>query len=134
MGPPHAQGLQEARCAADRSTWPSCNRGMAQVTSGAVDHFDKEAVRDRERERLRDVHRYGYCSAWELMVADPRNHPRRNGEQDRRSRSVPRAGRGVYLVPTLWTEGGAAPISSLPGRVVRWTCRSDPRLVASVPS
>ena len=96
-----------------------------------MDRFDKEAVKDR------DVHRYGYSSARGLTLAEARNHPNRNGEQHREwwiASVLIRAGRGVYLVPPRWTEGGAPPISSLPGRALRWGCRSDPGLMASLPS
>ena len=49
---------------------------------GAVDHLDKEAVRDRV-ERLRDVHRYCYWSARGLTLVEARDHPSRNREQGR---------------------------------------------------
>ena len=36
--------------------------------------------------------------------------------------------------PSEWTGGGASSIFSLPGRAVRLVGRSDPGLVASLPS
>ena len=37
----------------------------------------------------------------------------------------------MYPVPSRWTGGGAAPISSLPDRAVKWGGRSGPGLMAS---
>ena len=64
--------------------------------SGAVDHFDEEAVGDGVK-CLRDVHSYG--SAWGLALIEARDHhPSRDGEQGR--------GGGVPLFETVL--GGAS--------------------------
>ena len=71
MGPPPAPGGKASSAASRGSTHEIfLPRGMSQLPSnqivpesGAVDHLDRESVRDRV-ERTRDVHRYGYCSAW----------------------------------------------------------------------
>ena len=50
--------------------------------SGAVDHLDKEAVRDRV-ERLRDAHGLWILFGQRLTLVEARNHFSRNGEQGR---------------------------------------------------
>ena len=107
-----------------------CHKPPHQIVteSGAVDHLDKEEVRDR-LERIRDIHRYGYCSARKLTLDEARKHPSRNGSQ-----VLSLAGRSVYPVPSRRMRGGAAPLSSLPGGAVRWAGRSDPSLMVSLPS
>ena len=72
--PPPAPG-GKASGAADGCTRLSCLGGMPKATSpncdesGAVDHLDKEAVRDCVK-RLRDVHCYDYCPARGLMLVE----------------------------------------------------------------
>ena len=104
--------------------------------SGAVDHLDEEVVRDRVK-HLRDVHRYGYCSARGLALVETRDHPSRNGEQGQGGRlpwfeAV--IGGGEYPVPPQWMGGGANPVSLLLGRAERLVSRSGPGLLASLPS
>ena len=78
----------KARCAADGGRGPPaaevCHEPPHQIVSesGAVDHLDDEAVRYCV-ECLRDVHRYGYCSARGLTLVEARDHPNRNGEHGR---------------------------------------------------
>ena len=87
MGPPPAPGGKVSG-GADRGTRPFCRGGMPKATSQivtqseAVDHLDKETVRDCV-ELFRDVHRYGYCSAKGVTLVEARNHPSRNTEQGR---------------------------------------------------
>ena len=74
-------GLIEAR---DLSVAEVCQKPTSQIVtqSEAVDHLDKETVRDCV-ELFRDVHRYGYCSAKGVTLVEARNHPSRNTEQGR---------------------------------------------------
>ena len=89
-------------------------------------------MRDRIK-HLRDVHHYGDCFTRVLTLVETRDLPSRNGEQGQGG-GVPRfeavLGGGEYPVPPQWTGGGAPPISSLPGREVRWGGRSGPGLLA----
>ena len=87
MGPhPHMAGMRVVLLV-EAQAFPAtevCYKPSNQIVSelGAVDYRDEEAVRD-SIERLRDVHRYGFCSAMGLTLVETRDHPSRNGEQSR---------------------------------------------------
>ena len=63
-----------------------CHKSPNQIVSEseAVDHLNEDLVRDRIK-CPQDVHRYGYCSAWGLLLVETRDHPSRNGELGRGS-------------------------------------------------
>ena len=101
----------KASGAAVRSTTPSCCGGKPsdQVVAelGVMDRVDEEAVGEGV-ERLRELHRYGYGSAWGLALIEAKDYPIRDGEQGRGG-GMPRfeavLGGASGQAPPRWTGG-----------------------------